>query len=86
MYLPSILMELEPEEKRIIGLVYSDNNESFISRFENQALSSFRTQDGNALYEFIRFTRDEDALEGILSKKIIGYIFIPKDILQFWRN
>lgn len=81
MYLPSILMDLEPEEERTIGLIFSENNKPLIERFKNQALSTFRTQNGDSQYKFIRFSSNDVALESILSKTIEGFIFIPENIL-----
>lgn len=81
MYLPSILMELEPEEEKIIGLIYSENNKFLINRFKDQARSTHKTKNGDSQYKFVRIFSEKVALDSILSKKIEGFIVIPENIL-----
>ncbi len=82
MYTPTILMDLEPEEEKVIGLVYSENNKILLNRFKQQALLTFKTQNGDSQYKFVRLINDQAALDSILSKKIEGYIYIPEKILE----
>jgi len=81
MYLPSILMELEPEEEKIIGLIFSENNKFLINRFKDQARSTHKTKNGDSQYKFVRIFSEKVALDSILSKKIEGFIVIPENIL-----
>ena len=81
MYLPSILMELEPEEEKIIGLIFSENNKFLINRFKDQARSTQKTKNGDSQYKFVRIFSEKVALDSILSKKIEGFIVIPENIL-----
>lgn len=82
MYLPTILMDLEPEEKKTIGLIFSENNKFLVDRFKNRASSTLKTQKGQSQYDFVRFFNEEIALDSILSKKILGYIYLPDDMLE----
>jgi len=46
MYLPTILMDMEPEDVTEIGLVYDDGLNDLLERFQIQVDGAFRLQDG----------------------------------------
>ena len=52
MYLPSILMDLEPDEITEIGLVYDDSVQDLLGRFQSQMDSNYRLSDGNPQFIF----------------------------------
>ena len=82
MYLPSILMDMEPEDVTEIGLVYDDGLNDLLDRFQIQVDGAFRLQDGNSQFQFSRFDEEQEALDSVLSKGIGGYIFIPSSVLD----
>ena len=82
MYLPSILMDMEPEDVTEIGLVYDDGLNDLLERFQTQVNGAFRLQDGNSQFQFSRFDEEQEALDSVLSKGIGGYIFIPSSVLD----
>ena len=53
MYLPAILMDLEPEDESKIGLVYDREIKSLVDRFKERCDRAFITQDGSAQFLFI---------------------------------
>lgn len=82
MYLPTILMDMEPEDVTEIGLVYDDGLNDLLERFQTQVNGAFRLQDGNSQFQFSRFDEEQEALDSVLSKGIGGYIFIPSSVLD----
>ena len=82
MYLPTILMDMEPEDVTEIGLVYDDGLNGLLERFQTQVNGAFRLQDGNSQFQFSRFDEEQEALDSVLSKGIGGYIFIPSSVLD----
>ena len=82
MYLPTILMDMEPEDMTEIGLVYDDGLNTLLERFQAQVNAAFKLQDGNPQFQFIRFNEEQEALDSIISKGIGGYIFIPNSVLD----
>ena len=82
MYLPAMLMDLEPEEISQIALVYPDNVDHLVQRFKEQINDSYRLQDGNPQFILSRFQSEEIALDSIISKSIDGMILIPGSILD----
>ena len=82
MYLPTILMDMEPEDMTEIGLVYDDGLNNLLERFQTQVNGAFRLQDGNSQFQFSRFDEEQEALDSVLSKGIGGYIFIPSSVLD----
>ena len=82
MYLPTILMDMEPEDVTEIGLVYDDGLNDLLDRFQIQVDGAFRLQDGNSQFQFSRFDEEQEALDSVLSKGIGGYIFIPNSVLD----
>ena len=82
MYLPSILMDLEPEDVSKIGLVYSKDNESLVERFKVNAEAMHRLQSGGPQFLFSRFEVEQEALDSVLSKAIDSYMFIPENVID----
>jgi ABC-2 type transport system permease protein len=82
MYLPSILMDLEPDEITEIGLVYDDSVQDLLGRFQSQMDSNYRLKDGNPQFIFSRFDSEKIALDSVVSKSIGGFMFIPASILD----
>ena len=82
MYLPSILIDLEPEEITKIGLVYDDQNQFLIDRLETQLSLSYRLKSGEPQFNFYRFFSEKEALDSVLKKSILGYLSIPKMVLD----
>ena len=82
MYLPSLLMDLEPDENKVIGLKYADVNMVLVKRFEDRASLSLKLKNGQSEFSFIRFNDDESAVNAIKNKKITGYLDIPMGILD----
>ena len=80
MYLPTILMDLEPEEITEIGLVYDDNVQDLLVRFQSQVDGNYRLKDGNPQFIFSRFPNEKTALDSVLSKSINGFLFIPASV------
>ena len=81
MYLPSVLMDLEPEDKSRIGLIYKSDIVSLINRFKNQCDKIFVTQEGDPQFIFKDLDSEQEALKDILDKRIDGYLVIPNSIL-----
>ena len=80
MYLPTILMDLEPDEITEIGLVYDDSVQDLLGRFQSQMDSNYRLSDGNPQFIFSRFQNEKTALDSVLSKSINGFLFIPASV------
>ena len=80
MYLPSILMDLEPDEITEIGLVYDDSVQDLLGRFQSQVDGNYRLKDGNPQFIFSRFPNEKTALDSVLSKSINGFLFIPASV------
>ena len=82
MYLPTILMDLEPEEISEIGLVYDEEIHELVTRFQSNLNSVYRLKNGNPQFVISRFYDEKIALDSVLSKSIYGYLFIPVSILD----
>jgi len=85
MYLPSLLMDLEPDENKIIGLRYNDLNEALVKRFQDQARESLKLKNGLSEFSFLKFSSDQSALSAVEEKKITGYLDIPLGVLDTTR-
>ena len=81
-YLPTILINLEPENDTNIGLVYSDDISIMVKRFQNQIYSDFTLKNGLPQFQFVRFGSEEEALDSILNNGIDAYLYIPSSILD----
>jgi len=84
-YLPSLLLDLEPEEITEIGLVYSDDSNLLVERFQSNMSSVHRLKNGNPQFIFSRFDSEKVALDSVVSKSIDGYLFIPDAITDTGR-
>ena len=82
MYLPSILMDLEPEETSEIGLVYQDDILDLVHRFQAQIGVTHQLKNGNPQFIFSRFDSDQFALDSVVSKSIDGFMVIPSSVMD----
>ena len=82
MYLPTLLMDLEPEDESTIGLVYGDEIKQLVGRFQERCNTALITQDGNPQFLFIDLNSEKEALDSVLSKFIHGYIVIPSTVID----
>jgi len=82
MYLPSILMDLEPEDESKIGLVYDREIKSLVDRFQERCGIAFVTQDGSPQFLFVDLDSEKEALDSVLSKQIDGYMVIPSTVID----
>ena len=82
MYLPTLLMDLEPEDESTIGLVYEDKIKSLVGRFQERCNTALTTQDGSPQFFFIDLNSEKEALDSVLSKFIDGYVVIPSTVVD----
>ena len=82
MYLPTILMDLEPEDKSKIGLVFDKGIESLVNRFQERCDVMLVTQDGSPQFLFIELGSEKESLDSVLSHQIEGYMVIPSTIID----
>ena len=82
MYLPTLLMDLEPEDESTIGLVYEDEIKPLVGRFQERCNTALITQDGSPQFLFIDLNSEEEALDSVLSKFIDGYVVIPSTVVD----
>ena len=80
-YLPTILIDLEPENSTNVGLVYSDDISLLVKRFQNQTYSGLTLKNGLPQFQFIRYDSEEEALDSVLNYRIDAYMYIPSSIL-----
>jgi len=82
MYLPTLLMDLEPEDESTIGLVYKDEIKPLVGRFQERCNTALITQDGSPQFLFIDLNSEKEALDSVLSKFIDGYLVIPSTVVD----
>ena len=82
MYLPTILMDMEPENITEVGLVYNDQLSGLVNRFQVQIRDTYSLKNGNPQFVFSRFDGEQEALDSVVSKSIDGYLFIPDLLLD----
>lgn len=82
MYLPTILMDLEPEDESKIGLVFDSEIKTLVDRFQERCDAVLVTQDGSPQFLFVDLDSEKEALDSILSKKIDGYMVIPSTVVD----
>ena len=82
LYLPTILMDLEPEELTEIGLVYEDGLDTLVERFQSQVAMSHRLKNGNPQFIIFRYEDEKSALDSVSMKSIDGYLYIPSSVLD----
>ena len=63
MYLPTLLMDLEPEDESTIGLVYEDEIRPLVGRFQERCKTALITQDGSPQFLFIDLNSEKEALD-----------------------
>ena len=68
MFLPTLLMDLEPENETIIGLVYDNDMELLMNRFKERCDENFLTQEGLPQFRFINLNSEEVASDSLLKK------------------
>lgn len=84
-YLPTVLIDLEPENSTNIGLVYPEEVETLVKYFQNQTQSSLLLKNGLPQFQFVKYSSEQEALDGVLSKNIDAYMHIPITILDTGR-
>ena len=82
MYLPTILMDLEPEDESKIGLVYDSEIKTLVDRFQERCDVVLVTQDGSPQFLFVDLDSEKEAIDSILSKQIDGYMVIPRTVVD----
>lgn len=82
MYLPTLLMDLEPEDESTIGMVYEDEIKTLVGRFQERCNTVLITQDGSPQFLFIDLNSEKEALDSVLSKFIDGYVVIPSTVVD----
>ena len=82
MYLPTILMDLEPEDESKIGLVYDSEIKTLVDRFQERCDAVLVTQDGSPQFLFVDLDSEKGAIDSILSKQIDGYMVIPRTVVD----
>ena len=81
-YLPTILMDLEPEDESKIGLVYDSEIKTLVDRFQERCDAVLVTQDGSPQFLFVDLDSEKEAIDSILSKQIDGYMVIPRTVVD----
>ena len=82
MFLPTLLMDLEPENETIIGLVYDDDMDLLMKRFKERCDANFLTQDGLSQFRFINLNSSEAASDSLLKKGIDGFMMVPNSVVD----
>ncbi|MBH10961.1 MAG: hypothetical protein CMG74_11560 [Candidatus Marinimicrobia bacterium] len=82
MYVPAILMDLEPETITKVGLVYEDSIGALIERFKKQITNNYSLKNGNPQFLFNRSIDEIEALDSVAAKSLDGYLHIPSSILD----
>ena len=82
MYLPTILMDLEPEDGTNIGLVYDNEIDLLMERFQQQCDVSLLLQNGEPQFSFTRMFSEKEALDSVLSQQLDGYMIVPTTVLD----
>ena len=82
MYIPALLMDLEPETITQVGLVYDDSIDPLIQRFKDQTTINYRLKNGNPQFLFSRLAHEVEALDSVAVKSLDGYLFIPTTIMD----
>ncbi len=82
MYLPTILMDLEPEDETSIGLIYDNEITPLIQRFEQQCDATLLLQNGKPQFLFKKVNNEKVALDSIFSNQLDGYMVVPTNVLD----
>ena len=91
MYVPTLLMDLEPETTTKVGLVHDDTINPLVQRFKDQVGENYRLKNGNSQFIFVRQKGEVSAMDSIRKKSIDGYLSIPatitnNGIVQYYSN
>ena len=81
-YLPTFLIDLEPENSTNVGLIYGDDISLLLKRFQNQTVSGITLKNGLPQFQFVRYDSEEEALDSVLNNRIDAYMYIPSSILD----
>ena len=81
LYLPSALLDLEPEISSNIGLVYDDEITTLVERFKKQTYSNYILQNGLPQFLFTRYKTEKEALDSVVNKDIDAYMYIPNEVI-----
>ena len=71
MYLPTLLMDLEPEDESTIGLVYDNDIKLLVDRFQQRCSISLITQDGAPQFSFIDLNNLDVSTDLTLSNALL---------------
>ncbi|HJM95901.1 MAG TPA: hypothetical protein QF698_07485, partial [Candidatus Marinimicrobia bacterium] len=82
MYIPALLMDLEPETITQVGLVYENSIDPLVQRLKDQTRINYRLKNGNPQFLFSRLAHEVDALDSVAVKSLDGYLFIPTTIMD----
>ncbi len=82
MFLPTLLMDLEPENETIIGLVYEEDMDFLMNRFKERCDVNFLTQEGLPQFTFLNLNSEKVASDSLLKKGIDGYIVVPNSVVD----
>ena len=74
MYLPTILMDLEPEDETSIGLVFNDDIEPLMGRFQEQCGVSLLLQNGDPQFKQLQLFETRYTQMEILSNRKQRYM------------
>ena len=81
-YLPTILMDLEPENLTSVGIVHDEDISLLVQRFQHQTYNSLVLKNGFPQFQFISIDSEKEALDSLISDGIDAYMFIPNSILD----
>ena len=81
-YLPTILMDLEPENLTSVGIVHDEDISLLVQRFQHQTYNSLVLKNGLPQFQFISIDSEKEALDSLISDGIDAYLFIPSSILD----
>ena len=81
-YLPTILMDLEPENLTSVGIVHDEDISLLVQRFQHQTYNSLVLKNGLPQFQFISIDSEKEALDSLISDGIDAYMFIPNSILD----
>ena len=68
MYVPTLLMDLEPETTTKVGLVHEDTINPLVQRFKDQVGENYRLKNGNSQFIFVRQKGEVSAMDSIRKK------------------
>ena len=74
MYIPALLMDLEPETITQVGLVYDNSIDPLVQRLKDQTRINYRLKNGNPQFLFSRLAHEVDALDSVAVKSLDGYL------------